>query len=1063
MNNFYKIQSAEFLKTTIRKSVLIKFLLMLMLAWSSAIVAQNMPIIKGRIVDEKGEPLIGATVKIKGLNISGALTNANGQFSLNMPEDRQVIMISYIGYETQEVNIKGKASVTVVMKDNSTQMGEVVIVGFGQQKKASVVGSIAQTTGKVLERAGGVSSVGAALTGNLPGVTTLQSSSKPGEEDPQIIIRGISSWNNSNPLVLVDGIERAMSSVDINSVETISVLKDASATAVYGVRGANGVILINTKRGAEGKAKIEVGFSSTMKNPSKLPGKYDAYDALEIKNRIVEYELNSVPNGWSYIRPQSFIAMYRNQTTQDQRERYPNIDWQKIMFKDFAMSYNANVNVTGGTKNVKYFAAMDYQHEGDIVNITPNGRGYSSGYAYDRVNTRANLDFDITKSTKFKVNLFGSYGSKKSPYTTSSEGYLWAGAYGLPADVYYPRYSDGSWGYLPASQVNAPNSLAAMSMSGYQQVATTRLTTDFALNQDLGMFLKGLSAKITISLDNTFQETASTGYNNNTRGINDAGNNYQQKYIDPLTGAVTVMNTNDATTNFDYYQSILWTAQGGSLDNSQTARNANYQAQILYGARFGDHNVTAMGNVQRNEYAISNNLTSYREDWVFRGTYNFKEKYFLEMNGAYNGSDKFAPANRFGFFSSGALGWMLSEEKFMKSLTFLDMLKLRTSYGQIGDDGTTSARWLYMDQWTNGTTQSELTGTYNANNNELSPYQWHTQTQIGNSNIGWEKVTKKNIGADFSFFNNLIAGNVDFFNDHRTNIIMAGSSRAIPPYLGFSAPSANVGEASVHGYELELRFSKMLSKNVRLWANVNMTHAVDKVINKDDPALLAAYLKKAGFSNNQVTSTISHGYYNTWDELYGSTAFDVSDAKIPGNYRIVDFNADGVINSTTDKAPYGYPTNPQNTYNTTIGVDWKGFSAFIQFYGVNNVSRYVGVTSFGLNYMDVAYQEGSYWSKNNKTADSPNPRVNNTSLNDASWGTRYMYDGSYIRLKNAEVSYTFDSKAVKSIGLQSVRIFLNGNNLFLWTKTPDDREVNNYNGNSYPNMKRFNLGLKVTL
>jgi len=1007
--------------------------------------------ITGKITDANtGESLPGVTILIEGTS-NGVATDVEGNFSIEVSQPDAVLVFSYMGYITEKVKIQAQTNIDLKLVPEIKTLNEVIVVGFGAQKKESVVGSITQTTGKVLERAGGVSSLGAALTGNLPGVTTLTTTGKPGEEDPQIIIRGVSSWNSSAPLILVDGIEREISSVDINSVESLSVLKDASATAVFGVRGANGVILITTKRGAEGKAKIDVGFSSTMKVPSKLPGKMDAYDALEVKNKVIEYELNQQPGSWSYMRSQSFIDMYRNQTTQAQRERYPNIDWQDLEFKDFAMSYNANVNITGGTKFVKYFAAADFLNEGDIVKLLDNRKGYKSGYGYNRINTRANLDFQLTKSTKFLVDLAGSYGRKRAPRNVITEGYMWAGAYNTPPDLYYPQYSDGSWGYCIPNQVQGANSALNLANGGIENKTTTRIATDFALNQDLGFLLKGLSAKLTVSLDNSFLETA--------RGVWDTSEK-KEKYIDPVTGVTTYRNAPDGTTNFDFYPANTWNIEGGTMDNGQTYRNLNYQGQLFYGASFGAHNVTAMGNVSRQEIAspsIPSGVTfpTYREDWVFRVTYNYKEKYFAEYNGAYNGSEKFAKENRFAFFSSGALGWLISGEKFMKNLTFIDMLKVRASYGQIGDDNV-SGRWLYMDQWTNSTSSSNMTTTYN----EASTYKWNTQTQLGNPSIAWEKVTKKNLGVDFSFFNKLVSGNVDVFNDYRTNIIFDGASRSVPSYLGSTPPKANGGIAEVNGYELVLHLNKQVSADLRLWADVSMTHAVDKVIYKDDPELYPEYLKKAGYANSQSRSMISEGYYNTWDDVYGSTAFDSNDGKIPGNYRILDFDADGVINGDKDRVRYGYATNPQNTYNTTLGVDWKGFSVFVQFYGVNNVSRYQSVQSFGLPYFNNVYNEGSYWSKDNTNADSPMPKLNST-LNGNSEGTRYMYDGSYVRLKNAEVAYTFSPRLTRAIRIKALRIYVNGNNLFLWTHTPDDREIN---GNTaYPTVRRFNLGLKVTL
>jgi len=1054
MENIHKILLIKFLFSFKNKMKLTSILLLSLLFLSTSLEAQNKRMIKGTVVDDSNQPLIGATVIVKDIKSTGVITDANGQFSISVLPTQNTLQITYIGYLAQDVNITGKSNVTVKLTDNSMDMGEVVVVGFGQQKKASIVGSIAQTTGDKLTRTGGVSSLGAALTGNLPGVSTMQTTGKPGEEDPQIIIRGISSWNNSSPLILVDGIERAINSVDINSVESISVLKDASATAVYGVRGANGVILITTKRGVEGKARIDIGFSSAMKSPSKIPGKMDSYDALEVKNRAVEYELNQNPLSWGYMNSQAFISMYRNQTTQAQKERYPNIDWQKLEFKDYAMSYNANVNISGGSKFVKYFAAVDFVSEGDIVKLLPNNLGFDSGYGYNRINSRANLDFQLTNSTKFAINLSGSYGQKKAPMNVISETYMWAGAYRTPPDIYYPQYSDGSWGYNPTNGVDGANSALNLAIGGAGYTTNTRIASDFTLNQDLAMITKGLSAKVSVSLDNAFQE--------NGRGVANANYNAKQKYINPYTGVAQTSNTPDGLTNFDYYQAQTWSTGGGSMGDGSTYRNLNYSAQILYGRRFGDHNVTAMGNVARQEQATGGVIPSYREDWVFRTTYAYKDKYFIEYNGAYNGSEKFAPANRFAFFSSGALGWMVTEEKFMKSLTFLDMLKIRLSYGQIGDDGY-NGRWLYMDQLSNSTTSAKIPTIWSYPTGELSPYKWNSPTQIGNPSIAWEKVTKKNLGADFSIFKNLFSGSIDVFNDYRTDIILPGSSRAVPSYFGFTPPPVNTGIVQVDGYELELRFSKKVSKDVRLWANASMTHAADKVISKDDPALYPEYLKAAGYPNQQVRSTLSKGFYNTWDQLYGSTAFVSADNKIPGNYRIVDFDADGVIDPTKDAVRYGYPTNPQNTYNATVGVDWGGFSAFVQFYGVSNVSRYQSVMSFSngsLPFFNNVYTEGTYWSKDNMNADSPMPRVNN-SLNSASEGTRYMYDGSYVRLKNAEIAYTFSSKWIKSLGMQALRIYVNGDNLFLWTHTPDDREVGS--GSTYPTVRRFNLGLKLTL
>ena len=384
------------MKNVVKKNQKIPYLFLLMLFCCLMASAQSGITVRGTVFDNNGETVIGASVVLKGNNSIGTISDIDGNFMLTVPNENPTLIVSFVGMKTKEVKATSKGLIKITLEDDSQQLEEVVVVGYGQQKKASVVGAITQTTGKVLERAAGVSDIGAALTGNLPGVVTTQGTGMPGEEEPKITIRGASSWNNNeDPLVLVDGIERPMSSVDISSVQSISVLKDASATAVYGVKGANGVILVTTKRGTEGSAKIDVGFNATLKSPSKLPNKYDSYDALMFRNTAIEHELALRPDSWEYIRPQSFIENYRNQTTIEQRERYPNVDWQKALFKDNTMSYNANINISGGTKFVKYFASADYVHEGDLFRTYDNGRGYNSGYGYDRINVRSNLDFNI--------------------------------------------------------------------------------------------------------------------------------------------------------------------------------------------------------------------------------------------------------------------------------------------------------------------------------------------------------------------------------------------------------------------------------------------------------------------------------------------------------------------------------------------------------------------------------------------------------------------------------------------------------------------------------------------
>jgi len=1030
----------------------------LLCALSLSVFAQNITV-RGTVSDAAGEPLIGVTVMVEGES-TGTVTDVDGRFTLPNVSSNAILHVTYVGMQPQTIRLNGRTALSIIMTEDTELLEEVIVVGYGQQKKESVVGAIAQTNSKVLERTGGVSSLGQALTGNLPGVVTMTTSGKPGEEDPEITIRGVSSWNGSGPLILVDGIERPMSGIDINSVATISVLKDASATAVFGVRGANGVILITTKRGEEGKANVDINVSTTMKTYSKLPELMDSYDALMLRNQVIENELGYAPSQWVNYRPQDIINKYRYPSNVEEFERYPNVNWVDELLKDVATSYNANVNVSGGTRFVKYFASLDYAHEGDIYKSVDNNRGYDTGFGYDRINVRSNMDFSLTKSTTLRMNLSGSHAVSKGTNYFQYENLVWAAFYGIAPDMFRPKYSDGSFGYYhPNPSQATTNSMEDLSVNGVGYTTNDRLNTDFTLEQDLGFLLKGLSLQGRLAFDNSFQEV--------NRGIDDTNDweDNPHKWIDPETGQVFTDVTVDGNNKFDYQNNIAWLTGAGTVDNNETYRRLNYSGQLNYINTFGDHSVGAMGNFSREQYSKGNNLPIYRENWVFRTTYDYARRYMLEYNGAYNGSEKFSPDYRFAFFQSGALGWMFSEEPLIKSLDlkWLDMLKFRASYGQIGDDkigwNEFANRWLYMDTWGyGGAFNQALTGI----NPTQSPYQWYYESQVGNPNIHWEVATKLDIAADYALFGGVISGSVDFFRENRTNILLEGGRRSVPSYYGTTAPAANLGEVKTKGYELELRWNKSLNRDWRLWGNVFYTHAENKVIEADDPLLKPEYQKAANKAINQTYAHVDYGYYNNWDELYGTTGHDESDdARIPGNYIILDYDADGII-STFDNIPYGFTNVPQNTVNTQIGVDYKGWSCFVQFYGVNNVTRYVGLQSLG-GIKNTAFNEGSYWSKDNNNADVPLPRWGTIPSGFTS-GTRYLYDGSYLRLKYAEISYTFSQEEwLKKMGLNSLKVFANGNNLFMWTQMPDDRESNTGGLTSYPTQKRFNLGLRISL
>jgi TonB-linked SusC/RagA family outer membrane protein len=1007
-------------------------------------------VISGKITDPEGNPLPGVNI-IEKETTNGVVSDLDGNYSITVSSSESVLVFSYVGYLTEEMQVGNQLVLNIILVETLEELSEVVVVGYGKQKKESVVGAISQTSGEVLERAGGVSNIGAALTGNIPGLITLQGTGEPGDEDPIIFIRGQGTWNYSNPLILIDGIERSMNEIDFKSVESISVLKDASATAVFGVKGANGVILITTKRGSEGKASISVSSDMTMKIPSKIPGKYDSYDALRIRNMAIEREINIDPDIFQAYTPVAELDKYRHPASLEEAERYPNVDWQEESFKDYAMSHSTNISISGGSSFVKYFTSMDYLHEGDLMNVRDNGQGYTPGYGYDRLNFRSNLDFNLTKTTTLSANLSGSHAKKKETWS-GFEYRMWQAAYSNPPDAFPVQYSDGTWGYWPANVVDVQNSVKVVSGRGIRYIKTSIINTDFTLTQDLGMILKGLNLKGTFSMDNTF--------------LSDGGvwpgwrETLIEKWISP-EGDVYYNQIYNPDNKYDYIVED-WVVRSDSMQNDSTVRKTFYQFQVNYETKIQRHSITVMGLFSRDKKVRGSIFPLYREDWVFRTTYNFDERYFVEFNGAYNGSEKFGPGYRFDFFPSAALGWMVSNEGIMKNISWLDRFKIRASYGLVGNDRldineyNPDFRWLYVTSWEYG--HESLLG---KNWNSLSPYTWYREGAIGNPDIHWETVEKKNLGIEYSFLYGMIEGSVDVFNDYRKEILIKGKDRAVVDYLGGIPPSANLGEVRVKGYEIEMKLKQNFNR-LRFWANIAITHAKDEIIFADDPELLPAYQKKQGYQIDQYRSQLLGDFVNTWDEVYGSTEWEANDQnKLPGEFNIKDFNGDGIIDSYDD-APNGFPERPQNTYSYSLGCDYKGFSFFVQFYGVNNVTRYISYSNFSKQ-TDVVYDQGDYWSKDNTDAESFVPRYVETFNR---YGNFYAYDGSYFRLKNAEIAYTFESATMNRIGIRSLRIFLNGNNLILWTKMPDDRESNLGGWGSqgaYPTVRRINLGVNIVL
>lgn len=1007
--------------------------------------------VTGTVSDGSGT-LPGVAVLVKGTS-NGTSTDAEGKYSLQVDNNAQTLVFSFIGMETQEIDIGNQTVINVTLLESVTTLEEVVVVGYGEQKKESVVGAIVQTSGEDLKRTGGVVNVAQALTGQLPGVTVIQGTGEPGADDPRILIRAQGSWNNSQPLILVDGVERRMNDIDVNEIETISVLKDASATAVFGVKGAEGVILITTKRGVTGKPKFTLDMNSNVKFLSKTPDKLNSYDGFRYRNNSIEYELPVTENSWGNYQPMEMVNRYKQPQAPGDEYIFPDVDWPKEQLKDFALSHRVNFNVSGGTKTARYFGSLSYTHDGDLLNSgLDNGKGYKSKNAYERFNFRTNLDLDLTKSTVLSVNVSGYVGTK---FGNPGQD-IWRPFYQSAPHTYPARFPDGAWGFTPV--YNVPNPLMLLNNRGRPTTTRTQVNTDFVLNQKLDFIAKGLSFRGLLAYDNLFYSTG---------GIVDNGGE-PTRYIDPMviymkegeTIADYTQGTETAggVNEFDWVQQPITYQPENSNDLDNAYRRLFYQLQLGYSRVFDKHDVGATAVMTREQYAQGSMFPRYREDWVGRITYAYDDRYLFETNGAYNGSEKFAKEYRFGFFPSVAVGWRLSNESFMH-YDWLDNLKIRYSIGKVGNDNFNAPRWAYDTQWRTDDRTNFGTG-FNA-----SPYTQYTEAVIGNPHLHWETALKQNLGVEFAVFQNKIGITADFFRDHRTDIFMSANQRNITDYFGAQPVSANIGETKSHGYELSLNMQNDF-KELHYWANVNYTYAKDEIVYMEDPALLSGYQKAQGYQIGQMKSVVTEGYVDNWNEVYATTYWQQQNQfKLPGDQRLLDFNADGAINNF-DVAPYAYPTRPQNTYNFSFGLNYKGFSFMAQFYGVYNVSRVYGW--FLRPYSDAAsfvvFENNlDQWTPQNTDPSWPAQRTGSSYTQDNLYtGDRWIQDASFLRLKTAEIAYTLDGSWLRRIGASSARVYLNGNNLFFWSDLMDDQEGPGVsNGAGYPVYRRVNLGLNI--
>ena len=1030
------------------------------------------------VLDENGEPIPGAGIMVVSTRLGG-VTDLDGKATVPAKAGDQ-IEVMFMGYVTQTLTVGSSRTVTVTLRPSTETIEETVVVGYGTQKKESVVASIAQVGNESLRKIGNSTDLTEALVGQAPGLVSLTSSGEPGgittgESATSLFIRGKNTWNGGGPLILVDGVERNMNNVDVNEVERISVLKDASATAVFGVKGANGVILITTKRGEEGKTRLSFNYTVTGKMIAKQPAKMDSYDAMMTKNDVIEREgvLNEV--SWDAYVPYRIVERFKKPQSAEYAQIYPNVDWTKELYEDFSVNtHKVSANIQGGSKKIKYFGSLAYMHEGDMFRDYDNGKPYSPNYDFDRFNFRSNVDFDLTKTTRLKFDLAGFFSRKNTNWnnegsTSRADQWMYSAAYFLAPNMFLPMYEDGRWGAYSDGANSSTNPLAAVYNLGLRQTRSTQINASFALEQDLSFITKGLKASLRATYDNTIRTEGGVYDINNSIRASEARTNVAYKYInyknyfpgaDPSAYIIDMPVPED---EYDWAYQVV-SRRYETIVNANWAgyipvfRRLTYQAQLNYARTFGKHDVTAMGVFKREEFARGSMFPNYREDWVGRLTYDYGGRYLLEVNGAYNGSEKFGPGYRFEFFPSVALGWYVSNEPWFKA-DWMNKLKFRYSLGKVGDD-TGGGRWAYVTSYAYGG-RSRLAKATNA----YSPYYMYRESTLGNPDLRWETAVKQNFGLELSAWRDLITFSFDYFTEKRSDIILSGSSRSIPAFFGATAPAANLGRVNAKGFEVEFGVNKQIGKDLLLWGKITANHNENTVMFRDDPQLQFFYLKNEGYQIGQQRTQLSAGMYKSWDDIYASVPQESNDGqKLPGYFNIVDFNADGIIKSSEDTPPVGYSEIPQNTGSLALGVDWKGLSFMVQFYAVNNANRSIGWNNYTSDY-DIVYENvKDYWSKENPngTAFLPRWKTNGEFI-----GNFYYYDASFVRLQLIELGYTFKRVGLlKKINCDNLRLFLNGNDLFFWSDLPDARTTT-YSGGSatqgaYPTLKRINFGIDLS-
>ncbi len=1006
------------------------FLSLISLLFISSVQAQQLQKVTGKVTDIKtGDELIGVNVKIKGTS-TVTITDLSGNFSIEVKNPAtDILVFSYVGYEELEIPIKSKATINVQMSDESKQLNELVVVGYGSQKKESVVGSISSISNKTLVSSP-VSNISQSLAGKLAGVQIVQPSGEVGSDAASIYIRGMATWNDASPLIVVDGIVRAsFDKIDPNEIGSINILKDASATAVYGVKGANGVIIITTKRGELGKPKISITAQTAITQPINIPQPLGAYDATSLLYL----------QDWGQYRartPQTKggtlaydLLLYR---TGASPWTHPDINWVNAIMKPASTQQQYNINISGGTKTVRYFVSGGF--------INQNGFYKNDNMTdYSRFNFRSNLDVDVTKEFSASINIGSRVENLNSPTSTIWNSWgIYRGAFATSGRI-YPIYNpDGSYAG------NGSNLEASLLESGIYKDVKSTLESSISLNYKLDFITKGLSAKAQVSFDTQGENGRSWTKSVAQYVYTQSTDSYQQ------FGENRPLSYNGVQQNNSWYKFYM-------------------EAGLNYNRTFGKHSVTGLLLADRNEL-VNNAEVPYRDQGlVGRITYDYDKRYFGEFNVGYNGSENFPSNNRYGLFPAFAAGWLISNEDFIANGSLSNIitnLKLRASLGWVGNDKLSvngvPQRFIYLQQFNNGGGYTFGTGD--------NYYPGIQQGTIANPNVQWEVARKENIGLDAEFFKGLLGLTFDYFYEYRNNIL-TDISAVMPQYVGASFYAANIGETNNQGIEIELKHNLRVNKNFNYFVTGNFTYNVNKVLKKADPLGLLPYQKEEGYPIGTPLMWTNTGYFNSYQEIQNSpTQLGVNNGIpgnieiIPGDLKFLDFNHDGVINQA-DAYRQGYGTVPQIQYGVTLGCNWNSFDFSILFQGSANalfMKQWEIMWAFSNN--DNVFEKHNYYWAPEIASSAQFTRFYGKSWvnNERYYSTYEAGSGNYLRIKNVEIGYTLPSPLIRKVGMTSARLYLSSINTYMWSVEkyldPDNR---NTRGGQMPATRAFNIGLNL--